>query len=360
MIHVVLGTKAQLIKMAPIMRRMKDRDIEYNYISTGQHHDTMAEILDNFQIKRPDVHLYNGPDITSITQMFLWAIKILFKTLFNRQKIFKGDKNGIVLVHGDTFSTLLGALMGRVAGLKVGHVESGLRSFNIFKPFPEELTRIGTFYLSHFYFCPGEWAQNNLKKFSGKKIDTNMNTLIDSLFYAKPMITKTVKGLIPDYSYGIVTVHRYENVFNQESIKKVVEAVQLIAKKHKLLFILHKPTKINLEKFGCYETLASDPNIELRPRYDYFDFMRLLNHAEFVVSDGGSNQEECFYFGKPLILLRDVTERHEGLGQNAVLSKFNHDTIKKFSENYSTYARAPFQPKISPTDIILDGCAQFS
>jgi UDP-N-acetylglucosamine 2-epimerase (non-hydrolysing) len=157
MIHVVLGTKAQLIKMAPVMRRLREREIQYNYIATGQHRDTMHDMLTEFELPPPDVTLYTGPDITKPFQMAKWTASILRRCITSRKEIFGQDKQGIVLVHGDTLSTLLGALAGRLAGLKVGHVESGLRSFHLFDPFPEELTRLLTFRLSHLLFCPGDW-----------------------------------------------------------------------------------------------------------------------------------------------------------------------------------------------------------
>ena len=148
MIHIIIGTKAQLIKMAPVMKLLEQQGIEYNYISTGQHRETMDDILANFGIKLPDQITYTGKDITSVIQMFTWSVRNIVHTLQNKHAIFRNDTNGIVLVHGDTFSTLLGALMGKIAGLKVGHIESGLRSFNLFHPFTEEITRILTFRLS--------------------------------------------------------------------------------------------------------------------------------------------------------------------------------------------------------------------
>ena len=141
-IHIVLGTKAQLVKMAPVMVRLTERGIPYRFIHTGQHQATMSEMLEEFELEQPDVVLYSGRDIVSLPQMALWLLRILFQCLVSRKRVFGEDARGIVLVHGDTFSTLLGALMGRVARLRVGHVESGLRSFDVFHPFPEEITRL--------------------------------------------------------------------------------------------------------------------------------------------------------------------------------------------------------------------------
>ncbi|MGV8050824.1 MAG: UDP-N-acetylglucosamine 2-epimerase [Anaerolineaceae bacterium] len=360
MIHVVIGTKAQLIKMAPILKLMKMKNIYYNYISTGQHKATIDDILQNFDIKKPDYELYSGEDITSVSKMIMWSLKIVWHTLFNKRKIFRNDRNGMVLVHGDTFSTFIGAVMGKIGRLKVGHVESGLRSYNIWQPFPEELTRLIVFALSDYLFCPGEWAQNNLLKYEGRKINTKANTLSDSISFALPAIEQISDLNIPSQEYGIVTLHRFENFRNTEAALKVVKAVEIIAKSKLVLFILHKSSEINLYKYSLYERLKSNPNIELRQRYDYFKFIKLIIHASFVVSDGGSNQEECYYLGKPLLLLRNITERNEGLRHNAVLSEFNLDIIQNFLDNLETYRHPMLRLEKSPSEEIIRACMEFS
>lgn len=336
-VHIVLGTKAQLIKMAPLMAIMEKRNIPYNFIFTGQHKETIDDLRENFSIKKPDITLHDGKDITSISSMFFWSLKILFKSLTGKRKIFGiTDKDDIVLVHGDTFSTLLGALMGKIAGLKVGHVESGLRSFNIFNPFPEELTRILTFKLSDFYFCPGLWAMENLKKEKGIKFNIGENTLMDALVSAKKAIDKT-KVDIPKEKYCICTIHRFENIFKKNKLREIMEIVEEAAEKLKVLFILHLPTKKQLEKFGLMTFMEKNKNIELRPRYGYFEFIKLSEDAEFLISDGGSNQEEAYYMNKPILLLRNKTERQEGIGENALLSEFNRKLVSNFFENYRDF-----------------------
>ncbi|SEH05566.1 non-hydrolyzing UDP-N-acetylglucosamine 2-epimerase [Candidatus Venteria ishoeyi] len=359
MIHVVIGTKAQLIKMAPLLHTFHKEGIPYNYISTGQHKETMNDILDNFSLKKPDYILYDGKDIISITSMLIWMIKILWHVIRYRSKVFCNDKNGIVLVHGDTFSTLLGALIGKFSKLKVAHVESGLRSFNLLHPFPEEITRLLTFHLSNYMFCPGDWAVSNLIKYSGEKINIGENTLYDALNIALPKIEKQDNVEIPKFKYAIVTLHRYENIYNYKVLERVVKLVEKISYKHYLLFILHKPTESRLKRFGLYERLAKNSQIEFRQRYDYFKFIKLVLHSDFVVSDGGSNQEECYYLGKPILLLRKATERPEGLEKNCILSQYNPDIINKFINNIEIYR---FSPKIltqSPCKKIMQTCLPF-
>lgn len=360
MIHIIIGTKAQLIKMAPIMRQLQERGISYNYIATGQHHNTMSDIHANFRIRGPDITLYSGRDITSISALLFFGIRIILTTIQKKTEIFKDDRNGIVLVHGDTFSTLLGALMGRLCKLKVGHVESGLRSFNLLAPFPEELTRILVFRLTHYFFCPGDWAVKNLDHLKGIKINTGANTLLDSLRYAISDTRSPPPGLIPNYPFAVVTLHRFENIRARETMKRLIEAVIMVADLKKVIFVLHAPTEIRLRRFGYYEQLSAHPNIDLRPRYGYFDFIHLIQNSEFVVSDGGSNQEECYYLGKPLLILREVTERLEGLGENAVLSRFDPHVVASFLKGHKELKKQSAIEDVRPTDCIVDTCIKFN
>lgn len=358
MIHIVIGTKAQLIKMAPVMKALNDRGILYRYISTGQHRETTAEILENFRLRGPDVVLYDGPDITSIPAMIAWATRILWQAVRDPEVVFGPDRSGLVLVHGDTFSTLLGALLGRVARLKVGHVESGLRSFNLFHPFPEELTRILVFRLSTVYFCPGPWAMENIVGHDGLKIDTGTNTLRDALEMAVSAVDNALPTALPP-RYAIVTIHRFENIYTASRLKRVVAIVRRIAARIPVIFILHKPTERKLRSYKLYEQLATAPNIELHQRYDYFRFIRLLSSADFVVSDGGSNQEECHYLGKPVLLLRKATERREGLGSNCTLSCYDPVVIDNFLEHYPELAHENVVTGPSPSGIIAQACIPY-
>ncbi len=354
MIHVVIGTKAQLVKMAPVMAELQRRGQAYNFIFTGQHRETMDALRDNFAVKEPDVVLYRGSDITSVGRMLLWMLRILSMAVFRRRRIFAGDPGGgVVLVHGDTFSTLLGAMMGRLAGHRVAHVESGLRSFDLFHPFPEELTRLATFCLAHVYFCPGEWAVRNLARFRGEKVDTRFNTLLDALRDAVAAPPSAALDL-PDDPYCVATMHRFENLYSREVLLRNIELIELAATRMRVLFIMHPVTRRKLEQFALLARLASHPGIELRPRYDYFDFMQLVRGAAFMISDGGSNQEECFYLGKPCILLRRTSERREGLGHNVVLSNYDRGVFERFLDSYQDHATPGLAATCSPSAQICD------
>jgi UDP-N-acetylglucosamine 2-epimerase (non-hydrolysing) len=351
-IHIVLGTKAQLVKMAPVMVRLSERGVPYRFIHTGQHQATMSEMLEEFGLKPPDVVLHEGRDVVSLPQMALWLVRILLQCAVSRRRIFGEDARGIVLVHGDTFSTLLGALMGRVARLRVGHVESGLRSFDLFHPFPEEITRLLTFRLSHVLYCPGQWAVDNVARYRGEKVNTLANTLSDTVALAARVPLRS--DHVPTEPYALVSLHRYENIFRRDRFLRLVEILEEIAEAKPCLFILHPPTDQQLRRFGLRERLAGNPRIELRPRYTYFDFFALLKRADFVVTDGGSIQEESSYLGVPCLLLRKATEREEGLGANAVLSNYDRRVIRDFTLHFEAHRVAPVESPSRPSDIIID------
>lgn len=357
MIHIFIGTKAQLIKMAPVMRLLQDLGQDYNFIFSGQHRDTIDDILANFSIlKKPDVTLYHGEDITGIAQMALWAWDIVTKYSgkTHAAKLFRNDVNGIVLNHGDTFSTLLGSWLAKRHGLKSAHIESGLRSRNIFHPFPEELTRLLTFRLSDWFFAPGDWALQNLQTYKGIKVNTFHNTLYDALSHAK--LLERREG---SQQYGLVSIHRFENIFSKRRLKTIVNMLVSSAPALKIIFIMHKPTEKKLKQFGLYDVLVANGNIELHPRYDYFKFIELVRGSEFLITDGGSNQEECSYLGIPCLLMRKATERREGMGENTVLSGYDPSVVRDFMKNYEQYRKPAKLLTKSPSAIIVDALKQY-
>jgi UDP-N-acetylglucosamine 2-epimerase (non-hydrolysing) len=356
-IHVFIGTKAQLIKMAPVMRVLQDRGHDYNFIYSGQHRDTVDDILHNFAInKKPDITLYHGRDITGIAQMGKWALDVVrkYSSPAHAAELFRNDRNGIVLNHGDTFSTLLGSYLAKRHGLRSAHVESGLRSHNILHPFPEELTRLLTFRLSDYFFAPGDWALANLEGYRGTKIDTGHNTLCDALRYAgqhNPMPRAS--------SYGLVSVHRFENIFFRKRLQLIVDMLLDSDPGRVKLFILHKPTEKKLREYGLYDRLAACGHIELHPRYDYFRFIALLRDSDYLITDGGSNQEECSYLGIPCLLMRKATERKEGLGHNTVLSGYDAKLVREFMTSPERYRKPPLHIVQSPSALIVDSLQAF-
>ncbi len=330
MIHFFIGTKAQFIKMAPVMVEMKTRDIPFRYIDSGQHAALTRSLRKGFNLSDPNYCLrQETEDITFIGKAISWYGKNIFKTFFNqrwlKEEVFAGG--GICLIHGDTLSTLLGLQMAIRAGLRVAHVEAGLRSFNVLSPFPEELIRIYCMRRSDLLFAPSDETAENLiqMKIRGQVVKIDGNTVADSLRLAGKAAST---ASIPEDQFVLATCHRLETITKSSQLKKVVALMNRIAEQIPVVFVAHKPTQTYLKRFGLNKYLH--PGISKIDILGYADFIATLKAARFVLTDGGSIQEECAYLNKPCLIIRKTTERLDGLGKNATLWTFDNEKAESF------------------------------
>jgi UDP-N-acetylglucosamine 2-epimerase (non-hydrolysing) len=330
---------------------MLDQGMKYELIYTAQHRETIDEILQVYNLPKPDKVIYHRDEANTKGKFLKWFITCSLNMFLHPKKWL--PEKGIVLTHGDTFTAWMAAIMGRLAGCKVGHIESGLRSFNLFKPFPEEISRLITFCFSTVYFCPGKWAVCNLKRYKGEKIDLKMNPLYDAVNFALKK-KKHRKYLFLKKKYIVVSVHRYENIFSERLEKEIIPLIEKMAERFKVVITLHPTTRERLKSLNLYEKLSKNKNIELSPRFDFVDWINICQKSQFVMTDGGSNQEELFYLGVPTLLLRSETERKEGLGGNVVLSKFDKRVMDDFANNYNNYRKQIIKVKESPSQIIIN------
>ena len=362
MITVLLGTRAQLIKMAPVILELENRGWQPRLILTGQHKETMDQLLADFGIQTGPQRIYERKEVSGISDVIPWFLGCLWRLWSDSKALFAvGDRphQSVVLVHGDTFSTLLGALAGRLTGQRVAHVESGLRSFNLWHPFPEELTRLAVFRMAHLAFCPDNWAKSNLQGLQTVAVNTEGNTLLDALRVAlaadKPLPVK-----LPPSRFGVVSLHRFENIFKKERLLTILGLVEEAATRYPLVFVLHPATRQNLEKFELLDRLVANERIQLCPRVGYFEFVGLLTRSSFVITDGGSNQEELSYLGKPTLLMRRATERQEGLGSSVVLCEYQLAKLIGFFEGLGQYESGQKDfPDRSPSARVVDALNEF-
>ena len=342
MITCFIGTRAQLIKMAPILLEIEQRQLSLNLVFTGQHRETMDQIMADFGVVTVPRFLYTGKEITGIVQMAKWFVRCLYRSLYLAEQFMPRPKNerSVVLVHGDTFSTLLGALVGRLRGVDVAHIEAGLRSYNIFHPFPEELTRLIVFRLSRLSFCPGNWASDNMRGYGSKVINTGNNTLLDAVRHmlARPRVASPPF----EQDFGIASIHRFENIFNRTRLEEIIGLIEQAATHFPIVFVLHPATRKKLTHFGLLARLEQNGRIRLQPRMGYADFVRLMGDARFVITDGGGNQEELSYLGIPTLLMRKATERQEGIGTTATLCNYAPAVLAAFFANLPSSKRGTF------------------
>jgi UDP-N-acetylglucosamine 2-epimerase (non-hydrolysing) len=358
MIHFIIGTRAQLFKMAPIMLECQRRQLKWRWVYTAQHKETIAESLETFGLPDTDYTVVHwDTEAKSMGKIWRWYLKMLM-ALPRSRKVLGGHtgKQNIVLTHGDTITTWLGALFGRLTRTPVMHVESGLRSYNWRKPFPEEINRLITFRLTNVYAAPGDWALKNLKKYKGDKINTGENTQIDTIAFGLKH-ADSAKLTLPKDKYVVASLHRYENVFDELRFSLMIDRLEDITKKFPVYLVQHPVTQGQLAKLSTIkQRIDENKRIHQLPRLEYLPFIKLIKHAEFVVTDGGGNQEELYHMGKPTLLFRDETERQEGLGKTAVISKLNKKIILDFISNYKQYQQPSTldKLKISPTKMIVD------
>lgn len=357
--YFFIGTVAELIKVFPIMLDMEKRGIDYKIISSGQNKIEDSDIFKILKKEKLDIYLSTKKIKKSAVGLLTWFIDTFIKSIFKFKKIFSKKSNieRYMIIHGDTVSTLMGAWLGKMFKFKICHIEAGLRSFNLLQPFPEEIDRVLASKFVDIHFPPNDWAKNNLKNLKGQKISTGNNTLLDGLVYAlNTKLSSSILEGFGDDDFAIFVVHRQENLINKTLLEKVINSVQEVSKDKKVLFILHEITKIALQKNDLLNKIQNNKNIYIVDRLPYFELMHILKEAQFIVTDGGSNQEECYYLGLPTLILRNYSERQEGLGENAVLYKSDYSLISKFCTNYQSYRRDPvigFE-YTSPSSIVVD------
>lgn len=350
---VLVGTKAQFIKTAPVLRELDRRGIAYQLIYTGQHSETFDLLEAAFGTRQPDDVLV--PDFEAATHgSFLsWCLRYWLAVARRiRSKAWRGMRMG--LVHGDTASTLFGAIAVRLAGGRAGHIEAGLRSPRLFEPFPEEIVRRLVSRLSALHFVPDAHAAANLRGTSGDVVNTGGNTLRDALSMALGGM-----GDLPaeggNGGYALVSIHRSENLTRRADFDMLMEEVLATAVRMPVKFVLHPATRERIDASGWLPRLQRQPHLQLLERMDYPQFVRLLIASCCLLTDGGSNQEEAAMLGLPTLLLRRTTERPDGLGDNVELSGLQRETIRKFIDLHAhCHWRLRLVDGPSPTQRLVD------
>ncbi|WP_411683752.1 non-hydrolyzing UDP-N-acetylglucosamine 2-epimerase [Acinetobacter baumannii] len=324
-ILIVFGTRPEAIKMAPLVKEFQ-KDInsfETKVCVTAQHRQMLDQVLEIFDIK-PDYDLNimkPGQDLYDITSNVLIGMKSVLDD-------FKPD---VVLVHGDTTTTLSASLAAFYAKIKVGHVEAGLRTNDIYSPWPEEGNRQLTGILANYHFAPTQQSEENLLKEGKKQQDIYVtgNTVIDALMYVlqqienQPTLKEKIKSKISkQYQLNekrkiiLVTGHRREN-FGQGFIN-ICEGLKELAKNNPDIDIVY-PVHLNPNVQKPVNEILSDlTNVYLIDPLQYEEFIYMMNESYFIITDSGGIQEEAPSLGKPVLVMRDTTERPEAIKAGTV------------------------------------------
>lgn len=356
MILVVYGTTGEMIKLAPVLARLKARNADMMTWCTGQQAEEITAMAGEIGLPEPDLWLANGfrgRALSRPAHIPLWAFRvgarfIEFVPPMRRRLRERGPS--VVIVHGDTITTVIGSLFGKALGVPVAHVEAGMRSGDWRNPFPEELNRRIAAHLADLHFAPGPGAVANLRHVRGTVIDTGMNTVCDAVD-----LVPHEAPPIPDLPerFGIVSLHRFEFLHDRATMTKTLEVLAEHAAKTPLFFIDHSVTA---EKIVAYKLdhLFDGLSFVRIPKLRYFAFVRMLRASTFAVTDSGGLQQECFYLGHPCLVHRMVTETVEGLGDNAVLSLLDPNTLASFLDDPDRFQSPARAGARAPSDIVVD------
>ncbi len=303
----VFGTRPEAIKMAPLVKELESREeIESIVCVTAQHREMLDQVLETFNIK-PDYDL-------NIMQQGQTLGDITTRALNGLEGVIKEVKPNIVLVHGDTTTTFAGALAAFYNQVAIGHVEAGLRTYDKYSPYPEEMNRQMVDCMTDMYFAPTNLSKDNLlnQNIDEDKIYVTGNTAIDAM---KTTVLKDYKNEVLDWASDsrmiLLTAHRRENIGEPmhhifKAIRKIVEEFNDV----KVIYPIHLNPKVreiaNEEFDGC-------DRIKLIEPLEVFDFHNFQNKSYLILSDSGGIQEEAPSLGKPVLVLRDTTERPEGI-----------------------------------------------
>lgn len=303
-IAVVLGTRPEIIKMAPLIDEIINNDSECVLIHTGQHYDIemSKQFFVDLNLKDADYYI----DIKSNTP--LKQMSIIFEEL---EEILLKEKVDMVLVQGDTNTVQAGAICANKLKIPVGHVEAGLRSFD--ESMPEEINRIVADTCSQLYFVPTEETAINLQQegIGHEDIYVTGNTIVDACFRHKTIAQEKskIKDEIKFDDYIALTIHRAENVDDAERLENIVDA--LVNLDYNLIFPLHPHTKKSLMEFNLYDKIINSEHIQITKPLGYLDFLYLLSKSKLILTDSGGVQEEAITLDIPCITLRYNTERPE-------------------------------------------------
>lgn len=321
-VMLVFGTRPEAIKMCPLVKELKTRkNIETLVCVTGQHREMLHQVLDCFQVV-PDYDL----DIMKSKQtLFDVTISILEKL----KAVLEKEKPDVVLVHGDTTTTFGSALACFYLQIPVGHVEAGLRTYNIYSPYPEEFNRQATGIVARYNFSPTEVSKQNLLS-EGKDPSTiyvTGNTAIDALkTTVRPDYTHPQLEWAKDSRLIMLTAHRRENLGEPlhhmfRAIKRIVDETPDI----KVIYPIHMNPVV---RQAAQEILGGDDRIRIIEPLDVLDFHNFLANSYLILTDSGGIQEEAPSLGKPVLVMRDTTERPEGIKAGTLkLVGTNEETI---------------------------------
>lgn len=307
-VSVILGTRPEIIKMAPVIRELEGQRLDFFILHTGQHYSYNLDNIFFEELELPEpkykLNVGSGTHAEETGRMLIGIEEVLLK-----------EKPDVVLVEGDTNSVLAGALAAAKLHIKVGHVEAGLRSYD--RNMPEELNRVLTDHLADYLFAPTENAKGILltEGIPEESVFVTGNTIVDAVFQNLKIAQRKSEIMsrlgFNSRGYFLVTAHRQENVDIKDRLEGILRGLELVYQEFHLplIYPIHPRTRKRINEFG----LRVSPGVELMEPIGFLDFLKLEENALLILTDSGGIQEESCIMKVPCVTLRDNTERPETL-----------------------------------------------
>jgi UDP-N-acetylglucosamine 2-epimerase (non-hydrolysing) len=362
LIWFCLGTAAELIKVYPVIRLAQERGAPWFALSTGQSGRSYRAQWDDFRLPRERAGAVLPTDVDlgaagAAARWMVWALAQGRGAL--RRRI--GELAGVLpvpgqdtwVVHGDTLSTVVGSRWAKALGVRLAHLEAGLSSGTVREPFPEELSRRWVSRRADLLFPPDETAAANLRHWGvrGRVHLTHGNTLLDAVLTTLEQVPAPEQ--LPEGPFALANIHRFENLSSPERFRRIVEILEETASRLPLYLVQHRQTEETFARHPALRARLEARGARLLARMPFTRFIHWVERAEFLVTDGGSNQEECSYLGLPCLILRKSTERREGLGESCVLNGLDLEGARRFLEAPARYRRARVSPQLRPSEVVL-------
>ncbi len=328
-----LGTKAQFIKTIPVMNSINPSQLSVFLYDTCQHQDITIKQLESISTKFKHIKLSkNTKSAKNMIQIIKWFLSLLISL---RSKEFKIENNNksLCIIHGNTLSTVAGLIWAKINKIRILHIEGGYRSFNWFKPFPEEIIRYFVSKYSNYVICFDDNSHENLKnmKIKGEIIRISRNTIFDT-------IPKELNIDENSESKLIISIHRNENVYSKKIMSELVDFIIKLKQSYfeNITWYLHTHTLSNLKKNKLLIKLENNL-INTEKLIDHEQFIKELHSSDCVLTDGESVLEECSIIGVPTYALLNDLENKSSYSNNIFLSKYTHTENEKFFKNLKNF-----------------------
>ena len=345
MIVFIYGTTAEAIKLAPVIKRLRARGNVIQQWVTMQHTDALEKVMGQLDLGEPDLIIArgaNGRPLRGSRDVVRWGVSVAGWLRRNRRRLKQSlPADTVIVVHGDTMTSVVGAYIAKRLGVPCAHIEAGLRSGNWRHPFPEELDRriVGT--MATVHYTPSQEATQNLAK-RDNVVYTFGNTALDAV-----LDHGETEGTTGE-PFGVALLHRFEFISNAQLVDDTLAVLQESPLPVRLIVDVFNREALEkaLQKTG-------GDRIQIIPKLSHDEFVELLKQAEFVVTDSGGVQAESALLGLPTLIHRKATEQGEGIGRNILLSEWDLSRLRTFLVDYESMRHELERPEFSPSDIIV-------